>query len=87
MGVKEFESLEDEENELDNSNVEEESVSEFEELVDSEVGEEDEKVKKVIKRLVVLESEDEVEVDGVEVESEEEVESIENEIEDSESEV
>ena len=86
VGVKESESSEDEENESDNSNAEEESASESEESADSEAGEEDEKVKKATKRLVVLESEDEAEVDGAEAESEEEAESTENETEDSESE-
>ncbi|CAH8358238.1 unnamed protein product [Eruca vesicaria subsp. sativa] len=78
--VKESGSSEDED---DNSNAEEESVSESEE--DSEAGEEEEEDVKVkrTKRTVVLESEDEGEVDGMEAESEDEADSTENETEGS----
>lgn len=85
--VKESESSEDGEKESDTSNAEDESSSESEESTqaDSEAGEEDEK-EKTTKRSVVLESENEAEVDGMETESEDGTDSTENEIEDSDEE-
>ncbi|CAN8269314.1 unnamed protein product [Cochlearia groenlandica] len=85
--VKDHESSEDEEKDSDSSNGEDESASESAEStqVDSEAEEGEEK-KKITKRSVALESENEAEADGTETDSEDGTDSTENEIEDSDEE-